>query len=102
MKAEVILLAAQKEKELRKEFENKASIKSNLFGSLIALIVGIFLFTLEYCISNSVNVGLVAVGMTASGAQLLFEGIKVKRAYMIVIGIVLSLVALFAMRKMDT
>ena len=51
---------------------------------------------LEYCIKDSVNVGLIAVGMTASGSQLLFEGIKVKKAYLIIMGIVQLLIALFA------
>lgn len=96
MKNEDILLAAQKEKNRGKEFENKASIKSNLFGSFVALLVGILLFMLEYCIKDSVNVGLIAIGMTASGAQSLFEGIKVKKAYWIIIGAVQLLIALFA------
>ena len=96
MKNEEILLAAQKEKNRGKEFENKASIKSNLFGSFVALLVGILLFMLEYCIKDSVNVGLIAIGMTASGAQSLFEGIKVKKAYWIIIGAAQLLIALFA------
>ena len=96
MKNEDILLAAQKEKNRGKEFENKASIKSNLFGSFVALLVGILLFMLEYCIKDSVNVGLIAIGMTALGAQSLFEGIKVKKAYWIIIGAVQLLIALFA------
>ena len=95
MKNEEILLAAQKGKNRGREFENKASVKSNLLGSLMALLVGTLLFMLEYCIKDSVNVGLIAVGMTASGTQSLFEGIKVKKSYLIIIGVVQLLIALF-------
>lgn len=96
MKNEDILIAAQKEKNRGKEFENKTSEKSYLFGFFVALLVGVLLFMFEYCIKDSVNVGLIAVGMTASGAQSFFEGIKVKKAYLIIIGVVQLLIALFA------
>ncbi len=88
--------SCSKRKNIGKEFENKASVKSSLFGSLVALFVGILLFMLEYFIKDSVNVGLIAVGMAASGAQSLFEGIKVKKTYLIIVGIVQLLIALFA------
>lgn len=91
-----ILLAAQREKNRGREFESKASEKSSLFASLMALLVGVLLFMLEYCIKNSVNVGLIAVGMTASGVQSLLEGTKVKKAYLIIISVVQLLIALFA------
>ena len=50
--------------------------KRQLLGTLVALLVGIGLFLLEYFINNSVNVGFIAVGMTASGVQSLYEGLK--------------------------
>lgn len=93
MKDEDILLAAQKEKSRGKEYENKESIRSNLFGSFVALVVGMVLFLLEYFINNSVNIELIAVGMTAAGTQLLFEGLKVKKVYLVVFGIVQLIIA---------
>ena len=51
---------------------------------------------LEYFINGTVNVGLIAVGMTAAGVDSIYEGIKLKRNYMTVIGIVQLLVAIFA------
>ena len=96
MKNEDILLAAQKEKNRGQEYESKASVKSSLLGSAVAVLVGVVLFMLEYLIKDSVNVGLIAVGMTASGVQSLVEGIKVKKTYLIVIGSVQLLIALCA------
>lgn len=96
MKNKDILMAAQKEKSKGKEFENKQSVKSNLIGSLIALLVGIMLFLLEYFINSSVNIGLIAVGLTAAAVQSLFEGIKNRKVHMIIIGVVEALVTLFA------
>ena len=47
-------------------------------------------------VKDSVNVGLIAVGMTAAGVDAFYEGIKLKRHYMTIIGIVQMLAAIFA------
>lgn len=91
-----ILEAARKNKNKGKEYENKASANSSLLGAFAAVIVGIVLFLLEYFIKDSVNVGLIAVLMTASGVQSLYEGIKVKKLYLTIIGVIQILMALFA------
>jgi hypothetical protein len=96
MNNEKILEAARKNKNRSKEFEQKESTRSSLLGTLVALLVGIGLFLLEYFINNSVNIGLIAVGMTASGVQSLYEGLKVRKLSLTVIGAIQTLIALIA------
>mgnify|MGYP000008876308 FL=1 len=96
MNNEKILEAARKNKNRGKEFEQKESTRSSLLGTLVALLVGIGLFLLEYFINNSVNIGLIAVGMTASGVQSLYEGLKVRKLSLTVIGAIQTLIALIA------
>ena len=93
---EKILAAARSDKYRGKEFENKETTRSGLLGSAIALIVGVALFLLEYFVKDSVNVGLIAVGMTAAGVDSFYEGIKLKRHHMTIIGIIQILAAFFA------
>ena len=93
---EKILAAARSEKYRGKEFENKETTRSGLLGSAIALLVGVALFLLEYFVKDSVNVGLIAVGMTAAGIDSFYEGIKLKRHHMTIIGIIQILAAIFA------
>lgn len=96
MNNEKILEAARKNKNRGKEFEQKESTRSSLLGTLAALLVGVGLFLLEYLVNNTVNTGLIAVGMTASGAQSLYEGIKVGKLYLIIIGAIQTLIAVIA------
>lgn len=96
MDKDKILAAARNEKHRGKEFENKETTRSGLLGSAIAMFVGLVLFLLEYFLKNSVNIGLIAVGMTATGVDALYEGIKLKRHYMTAIGIIQMLIAIFA------
>lgn len=94
MDKEKILADARNEKHKGKEFEIKESARSSLLSSSIALIVGIILFWLEYFVRDSVNIGLLAVGMTACGVDYLYTGIKLKQHYKTVIGVIQLLFAL--------
>ena len=94
MDKDTILAAARNEKHKGKEFENKESARSGLLSSAIALLVGIGLFLLEYFVRDSVNIGLIAVGMTACGVDYLYTGVKLKQHYKTVIGTVQLLIAL--------
>ena len=96
MDKDTILAAARNEKHKGREFENKESARSGLLSSAIALLVGIGLFLLEYFVRDSVNIGLIAVGMTAAGVDSFYEGIKLNRHYMTAIGIIQMLIATFA------
>lgn len=90
-----ILKAAQKETFNGKEFENRAGAKGTLLASLVSLIVGAILFLAEYFVKRTWNIGLIAVAMTASSVQLLYEGIRLKTIWKIVVGSVEAIVALF-------
>lgn len=92
-----ILEAARNNKSKGKEYENKESVKSNLLASAVAILVGIILFLVEYFVKNSVNISLIAVGMTTACVQSLYEGVKTKKAYLIIIGCVESLIVVFAL-----
>lgn len=96
MDNEKILAAARKNKNRGKEYENKESTRSGIMGTLMALIVGTGLFLIEYFVMNSVNVGMIAVGMTACGVQSLYEGIKLRKNYLTVIGVVQSIIAIIS------
>ena len=93
MNKEKILEAARKDKNRGMEYENKESTRSSLLSSLIALVVGTGLFFLEYFIKKTVNVGLIAVGMTAVCVQYLYVGLKLKKPFSIIAGIISALIA---------
>ena len=94
MDKDKILELAKKNTNRGKEYENKESTRSNLFGSLSALIVGACLFFIEFYVKGTINIGLIAVGMTAAGVQSLYEGIKLKRLSLTVISVFQILIAL--------
>lgn len=96
MDNEKILEAARKNKNRGKEFEYTESTRSNLLGTFVALLVCISLLLLEYFVNDSVDIGLIAVGMTASGVQSLYEGFKIRKPYLIVSGAIQTLIALTA------
>ena len=90
-----ILKAVKSEKTKSKEYEDRVGIKSNVVGLLAALIVGIILFLVEYFVKKTWNIALVAVFMTAAGVQMLYEGIRIKSVWRVIIGTVQVLIALF-------
>ena len=91
---DAILAAAKKEKYSGKEYENRASARGTLLASLVALIVGIILFFVEFFIRRTWNFGLISVAMTAAGVQHLYEGIRFKSAWRIVVGSLGLIIAL--------
>lgn len=95
MTNEEILKAARNNKPNGKEYENKTGTRSALWGSLVAFILGIILATVEYLIKGTLNIGLIAVGLTGGGVQYLYEGIKTKTVWKIIFGAAESLLALF-------
>ena len=94
MDKDKILKIACKDKNVGREYENKIGIKSGLVGSFIALLVCICLILLEGFAKHSVNIGVLAVGMTASGVPSLYEGIKIKRVFMLAVGIIQVVIAI--------
>ena len=97
MDNKTILEAAKNNIGRGQEYENKESVRSSLLGSAIAVVIGVILFLIEYFAKDSINVSLIAVGMTAACVQSLYEGIKTKKTYLIVVGCVESLIVIFAL-----
>lgn len=88
MERDKILEAARKQKGRGREFEEAQYSKSTSFSAVGALIVGMALCLVEFFAKGTVNFGLVAVGVTASGIDLLYQGIKLKRVVFIILGAV--------------
>lgn len=93
---EKVLAAARNDKYRGQEYENKETMRSSLVSCLITLIIGSGLFLLEYFVKDSVNVGLIAVGLTFAGVDSLYEGVKLKRLHMTILGAFMSLCAIVA------
>ncbi len=93
---EQILKSARGDKNRGNEYEKRESTRSSLLGAAVAIVVGIVLFLLDYFIKGNINVDLLAVGMTMAGVQMLYEGIKCRRVYAIVFGIIDLIIALLA------
>ena len=89
-----ILNAARNDKCAGKEVENHYFDRSLLISALITLIVGFALSIIEYYAKHEVNVGFIAIAFTAVSVQMLYEGIKIKKAWKIILG---TIVALFAL-----
>lgn len=96
MDKERILAAARNDKHRGQEYENKESIRGILLGELITLIIGVGLFLLEYYMKNSINIGLIAVVLTAAGVDSLYEGIKLKKLHLTMVGSLMCLGAIVA------
>jgi len=96
MDNERILEAARNNKQRGKEYENRESVRSSLYGVLAAIPVTFGLLFIEYIAKRTVNAGLIAVFMTMAGVQSLHEGIKLKKIYLKAVGTVCALIALCA------
>ena len=91
------ILEAARQSSKGKEYEKKEEIKSNLLSALSALIIGAFLFFFEYLKNGSFNWGIAAIVMTACATQSLYEGIKLKKAPWIIVGLIQSILAVVAL-----
>lgn len=95
MNKEDILQAARNSKGKSTEYENKESLRSGLFGSLIALVVGAAIFFVEYFCLKRVNWGLLAVVFCGASADNLLVGIRTRKASSVIVGSGELLIALF-------
>ena len=97
MKKEEVLAAARKEKFKGKEFENNIVKNSYGFGIVISLIPAILILTLEGCIRQHLNFGVVSVLFFEIGAQSVFEGVNNRKSYLNVIGTLIIIMAIMAL-----
>ena len=91
-----ILEAARKNRERGKEFEKEEISRSNAIGLGITMLIAGGLLLFELFIKGTFNWGIAALGLTAMGVQSLLEGIKLRRLPITMVGIVASVMALFA------
>ncbi len=94
MKNEDILEAARKEKDKGNEYENKVFIKSGLLGAAVALFIGIILFLIEYYVKGTYNWGFMLIVFAGHCADLLFQGIKTRKGWRIILGAICGIIAL--------
>ena len=93
MEKNKILEAARNNKAKGREYERTESVRGSLLGSLAAIMVGVILFLIDYFAKGNVNVSLIVVAMTAAWVQSLYEGIKNKKLYLIIIGAIEAVMA---------
>lgn len=93
MDREKILAAAQSNKKRGCEYENREGLRGSVLAELITLAVLFILFLLEACVNKTYNVSLGAAATTIAGVDALYEGIKAKKRYLILVGILTLLLA---------
>ena len=84
----------RKKENRSEEYEYNLEDSASIISACVILIVGMILFAIEYYLKDIVNVSLITLGVTAIGTDTLYKGIAFKKAWKIVIGILLSLIAL--------
>lgn len=88
-----ILNAAKKEKNRGMEYEGRIIKQGFAWGMLVAVIFSVVLVMTEYLANGTVNIGVIAVIITMTGIQSLYEGIKLKKRYLIITGSVETVIA---------
>lgn len=94
MNNEKILEAARNNGNRGHEHESNVEDRASLLTLASILIVGMILFIIDYFAKGVLNVSLLTVGVTAIASDLLYKGIINKKIWRIVLGVILSLVAL--------
>lgn len=89
-----ILEAARNNGDRGHEYENKESVRASLVSAVVVLVVGMILFVVEFYMKDIVNISLVIVGVAAIASDMLYRGIAFKTLWRILIGGILSFVAL--------
>lgn len=89
-----ILEAARNNGDYGNEYENKESVRASLVSAVVMLVVGMILFAIEFYMKGMLNVSLFIVGVAAIASDMLYRGIAFKTVWRIVLGGILSFVAL--------
>lgn len=96
MDKEKILEAARRNKYRGEEYENEQGALSSMLSVFVAVTVGVTLFLLEYYTQGTFNTGLIAIVATVAGVDALYEGIKLKKHWLTIIGTLSGLTAIIA------
>ena len=89
-----ILEAARNNGDRGNEYEMKENIRSSMVSTVAMLVVGMFLFAVEYYAKGILNVSLIILGVTVIGTDTLYRGIAFKKIWRIILGAILALIAL--------
>ena len=89
-----ILEAARNNGDRGSEYELKENIRSSMVSTAVMLVVGMFLFAVEYYAKGALNVSLIILGVTVLGTDMLYRGIAFKKIWRIILGAILALIAL--------
>ncbi len=92
---EEILEAAKNNRMSGLEYERRVGTKSNIIAFLVTLIIGTVLGLVEYFVRKTLNLALLVLLFSAGAAQMLYEGIKIKSVWQIVLGSIEALLAIF-------
>ena len=88
------ILEKAREEKLGNEYENSIAVKSGLVDTLAVIVVVLFLVLFEYHIKGTLNWALMAVGSTIICADCLYMGIRNRKIWRIIIGILACLFAI--------
>ena len=86
----IILEKAKKDKR-GNEYENSIAVKSGLVDTLAVIGVVLFLVLFEYHIKGTLNWALMAVGSTIICADCLYMGIRNRKIWRIIFGVLAGL-----------
>lgn len=89
-----ILNAAKKEKNRGMEYEGGIIKQGFVWGMIFAVILSVVLVMTEYLVKGTINLGVIAVIITMSGVQSLYEGIKLNKRYLIITGSIKTIIAI--------
>ena len=95
MQKEDLLKAAQNNGDAGKEAENAAFKRSVLLSEAIMMIVCLVMFFIELGVKHTFNIDYFVILTTGVSVQMLFEGIKTRSVWKIIVGAVFALVAVF-------
>ena len=95
MEREEILKMAQNSDGRGNEVEIEIARKSGIVDVLAAIVVVLVLVISEYCIKKTFNLGVVSIAFTIVSADCLYMGIKNKKVWRIICGIIAGIIALF-------
>ena len=94
MDNKTILESARNNGDRGNEYEMKENIRATMISTVVLLAVGMILFAIEYYVKGVLNVSLIILGVSAIGTDMLYRGITFKTLWRIIIGSVISLIAL--------
>lgn len=96
MNNEQILAAARKEKSRGKEFDNKEAVRGDLLATIVAISLIVLMGVLELVVCGSLNFGYATILLAMCTVPSVYQGIKLKKVFWLLIGAIQGLLAIVA------